>query len=187
MQRFIYQPLIALGICLGVSAISLPAFAGEVTITGQNGKTTTVNTETNKDGNMVTRDRTVTYPNGQTRSSTGTYTLDSNGGYDGSVTRTNRNGQTNTFDVDGQRARTGNTVTNTGTVTGTNGKTTTYNRTHTCTGGTCTGTNVRTFPDGKTRTTNVTGVREGGGSYSGTVTKTGRNGNTRTGTFHRTR
>jgi hypothetical protein len=188
MQRFTYKPLIALGICLGVSLISTSAvFAGEVTITGQNGKTTTVDTNTTKNGNTLTRDRTVTYPNGQTRSSTGTYTLDGNGGYDGAVTRTNRNGQTSTVQVDGQRTRTGSTVTNTGTVTGVNGKQTTYNHTGSCTGGNCTGSTTTTFSDGKTRTRTTTGTRDGNGGYAGTTTVTGRNGNTHTGTFQRSR
>ena len=93
----------------------------------------------------------------------------------------------NNYSADGQRTRTGGTVTKSGTVTGANGNQGTYNNTRTCNGGECSFNLNTTYPDGKIREVNGTATRTGKGSYSGNVTVTGRNGNMRSGSFTRTR
>ena len=175
--------------------LATPAWAGEVTrtYTGENGKTTTSTTSTsrNPENNTVNRSTTTTYPNGKTTSTNSNYNYTNNGNgnstYSGDVVRTNRNGETNNYKVDGQRTRTDGTVTKSGTVTGANGNQGTYNNTRTCSGGECTFNRNAANANGKTRQVNGTAIRTDKGSYSGNATVTGRNGNTRTGTFTRSR
>ena len=109
-----------------------------------------------------------------------------NSNYTGTVTHTNRKGETHNHSVNGQRTRTDGTVTNSGTVTGANGNQGTYNNTRTCNSGECTFNRNTTYPNGKTRQVNGTATRTDKGSYSGNATVTGRNGNTRSGSFIRT-
>jgi hypothetical protein len=174
------------GFVVSLMAIS-PIWAGETTITGENGKTTKVNTDRVNNGDTSTVNRNVTYPNNSTSNSTGNFTNNGNGSYTGTVDRTNRAGNTNTYNLDGQITKDGNTRQNTGTITGTNGKQTTFNNTGSCTNGTCTGDRNLTFQNGKTRNTSLTGQRLGRGNYTGTGTVTGRNGNSRSGSFARNR
>lgn len=172
------------------AAVSLivvsPALAIETTVTGQNG-TTTVNTDRVKNGDTTTVNRSVIYPNNSTSISTGNFTNNGNGSYTGTVDRTNRSGNTNNYNLNGQITRDGNTRQNTGTITGINGRQTIFNNTGSCTNGTCTGDRNATFANGKTRNTSLTGQRLDNGTYTGTGTVTGRNGNTRSGSFTRNR
>jgi hypothetical protein len=173
---------------LGLSiSFASTASAGLLTITGANGKITTVQSDRTRSNGTINSSRTVTYPNGTTSSSTGVRTIDSNGNYTGTVDRTNRQGTTNNYQINGQYTKNNGSVTNTGTLTGANGQQSTYNRTGTCVSGQCTGNSVFTYPNGQTRTTNVTGQRTGQGQFTGTGTVTGRNGKTRSGSFVRTK
>ncbi|WP_247216560.1 hypothetical protein [Synechococcus sp. C9] len=187
-------------------ALAGVAQAGEVTLTGENGKTGTINSQRNRTETGWTVERLYTNPQGQTKSvnktvtptgngtvtttrstigrqgdttfSTGIWTTDGNGNYTGTVERTNRQGQTNPYQVNGQRSRTETGRTNHATVTGPNGNTRSYSRVGSCNGGVCTGTT--TFDNGSTRT----------GTFdrnNNTFAITGRQGRTRTGTYQRTR
>lgn len=168
-------------------ALISPSRAGETTITGTNGKSATVQTDVNRNGNTFDVNRTTTFPGGKTTTSNGSFTTDGSGNYTGTVDRTNRKGETNTYAVEGQRDRSNGTVSNTGTIVGPNGKQSTFDRTRSCSSGLCTGSRVLTFPSGKTRTVETTGVRAGQGNYNGTGTVTRRNGNTRSFSFHHSR
>jgi len=164
-----------------------PTLAGETTITGQNGGITTVQTDRSKLGNTSTVNRTVTYPNNSTSSSNASINNNVDGNYTGTVNRTNRSGQINTYDVNGQVIRNGNSRQNTGTITGTNGKQSSFNNSGSCSNGVCTGDRNLTFPNGQTRNTTLNGQRLERGTFTGTGTVTGRNGNTRSGSFVRNR
>lgn len=173
---------------LGLSiSFASTASAGLLTITGANGKITTVQSDRTRSNGTGNVNRTTTYPNGTTSSSTGVWTGNGNGSYTGTVDRTNRQGTTNGYQINGQYSRVNGTGSNTGTVLGPNGQQSTYNRTGSCANGQCTGTGVFTYPNGQTRTTNVAGQRTGQGQFTGTGTVTGRNGKTRSGSFVRTR
>ena len=185
-----------IGICtlaLGL-LLATPAWADEVTrtFTGENGKITTSTTTINRNRENKSSDRstTTTYPNGKTTSTNSTYKYNNNGNgnstYNGTVTHTNRKGETNNYSVNGQRTRADGTVTKSGTVTGANGNQGTYNNTRTCNSGECTFNRSTTYPNGKTRQVNGMATRTDKGSYSGNATVTGRNGNTRSGSFTRT-
>lgn len=174
------------GLAVSLMLIS-PALASETTITGEDGKTTTVNTTRVNSGNTGTVNRTVTYPNNATSTSTGNFTNDGNGGYTGTVNRTNPTGQTNTYNLNGQITKDGNTRQNTGTITGTNGNQSTFNNSGSCSNGACSGSRNLTFSNGKTRNTTLSGQRVERSTYSGTATVTGRNGNTRTNAVTRNR
>lgn len=186
-----------IGICTVAFSLLLtsPAWAGEVTrtLTGQDGKsvTSTTSTTIDRDNNSVNRSSNNVYSNGKTSSTNSNYTYTNNGdgnsAYTGNVTRTNRNGEVNTATVEGQRIRTNGTVNKTGTVTGSNGNSRTFNNTRSCNVGQCGGERNTTFSNGKTRTVSGSGIRTGKGSYAGNVSVTGRNGNTRSGSFTRTR
>ena len=130
------------------------------------------------------------FSNGKTSNTNGSHTYTKNGNgnstYSGDVTRTNRNGETNNYKVDGQRTRIDGTVTKSGTVTGANGNQGTYNNTRTCNSGECTFNRNTTYPNGKTRKVNGTATLTDKGNYSGNATVTGRNGNMRSGSFTRT-
>ncbi len=182
------------------------AQAGEVTFTGENGKTGTINTQRNRTETGWTVDRLYTTPQGQTKSvnktvtptgngtytttrstigrngrttlNTGTWSTDGNGNYTGTVERTNRQGETSPYQVNGQRSRTEAGRTNNATVTGPNGNTRSYNRVGSCNAGVCTGTT--TFNNGTTRIGTVD-------RNNNTFSVTGRQGRTRTGTYQRTR
>jgi hypothetical protein len=184
LHDFTCATLISLimGLCFGVSA-----WAGTTTITGENGKSGTVETNRTKDGNTVNIDRTTTFPAGKTSTSTGSFTGTGNGNYTGNVDRTNRQGETNGYEISGQRNRNNGTVTNSGTITNENGKQATFDRSGTCNSGSCTGYRSVTYPGGKTRNTTLSGQRTGKGEFSGTANVTGRNGRTRSGTFVRSR
>jgi hypothetical protein len=164
-----------------------PTLAGETTITGQNGGITTVQTDRSKLSNTSTVNRTVTYPNSSTSSSNGSFNNNGDGNYTGTVNRTNRSGQINTYDVNGQVVRNGNSRQNTGTITGTNGKQSTFNNSGSCSNGVCSGNRNLTFSNGQVRNTTFSGQRLDRGTYTGTATFTGRNGNTRSGAFVRRR
>jgi len=114
-----------------------PALAGETTITGQNGRTTKVQTVRSKNGNTFTINRNVTYPNGNTSSSTGNFSNNGNGKYMGTLDRQNRTGQTNNYNVEGQILRNGNSLQNAGTITGAKGKQSTFNNSTSCSNGFC--------------------------------------------------
>jgi len=173
------------GFVVSLMVIS-PALAGETTLTGENGKTTTVNTNRVNNGDTTTVNRNVIYPNNSTSTSTGNFT-NGNGSYTGTVDLINRNGNTNNYNLNGQITKDGNTRQNTGTITVINGRQTTFNNSGSCTNGTCTGDRNLTFPNSKTRNTSLTGQRLGNGTYTGTGTVTGRNGKTRSGSFSRNR
>jgi hypothetical protein len=191
--------IMKIGICtlaLGL-LLATPAWAEEVTrtFTGSNGKTTTSTINRNPENKSGDRSTTTTYPNGKTTSTNSIYNYknnynnngNGNSTYNGTVTRTNRKGETNNYSVDGQRTRTDGTVTKSGKVTGVNGNQGTYNNTRTCKSGECAFNRNATYPNGKTREVNGTTTRTDKGSYSGNATVIGRNGNTRSGTFTRTR
>jgi hypothetical protein len=154
------------------------AQAGEVTVTGEHGKTGTINTQRNRTETGWTVDRLYTNPQGQTKSvnktvtptgdgtytttrstigpnggttvNNSTWTTDGNGNYTGTVERTNRQGETSPYQVNGQRSRTEAGRTNHATVTSPNGNTRSYSRVGSCNAGVCTGTT--TFNNGTTRT-----------------------------------
>jgi hypothetical protein len=174
------------GLAFSLILIS-PALASDTTITGEDGKITTVNTTRLNNGDTSTVNRTVTYPNNTTSNSTGSFTNNGNGNYTGTVDRTNPTGQINTYNLNGQITKDGNSRQNTGTITGTNGNQTTFNNSGSCNNGTCSGDRNLTFSNGKTRNTTLNGQRTGKGTYTGTATVTGRNGNTRSGTVVRNR
>lgn len=163
------------------------AIASEVILTGPNGQQTTTQTNRTRQGNTVNVNRTTTLPGGKITNSTGTYTGNGNGTYTGTVDRTNRQGETNIYQVNGQRSSGTGTRQNSGTVTGPNGGESTFNRTGACVNGQCTGNRSVTYPNGQTRNVNMSGTRTAPGTGSGTLNVTGRNGKTRTGTFQRTR
>ncbi|MEN9218541.1 MAG: hypothetical protein Q6J33_05995 [Gloeomargarita sp. DG_2_bins_126] len=178
------------------------AQAGEVTFTGANGRTGTISTRRNRtDGGWTVErvytqaqsvKRTVT-PTGNgtyttTRSTSGrqggttwnngTWTTDGHGNYSGTVERTNRQGATNAYLVDGQRSRTATGRTNQATVTDANGNTRSYHRVSSCNAGVC------------TRTTDFNHAATRTGSFdrgSHTFSVTGRRGYTHTGTYQPTR
>lgn len=89
---------------LSTSFIST-ASAGSITITGENSKTTQVQSDRTRTNGSTTTNRTVTYPNGTTSSSTGAWTGNGNGNYTGTVDRTNRRGTTNNYQVNGQYSK----------------------------------------------------------------------------------
>jgi hypothetical protein len=177
--------LVGIGSSLLVSAIAL---AGETTVTGANGKSSTVNRNVSKDGGTTNVNRNTTYSNGQTSSSTSNFTSTGNGNYTGTTNRTNRQGETTNYQLNGQLLKENGTRQNTGTLTNSaNGNQTSFNNSGSCINGACTGNRITTFPNGKTRTTALTGTRMGAGTFNGTANVTGRNGKSRTGTFQRVR
>ncbi len=176
--------LASLGFSLAFGSV---AAASEVVITGPNGQQTVTQTDRTRQGNTVNVNRTTTLPNGKTTTSTGTYTENGSGTYTGTVDRTNRQGETNMYQVNGQRSRENGTRQNSGTIVGPDGGQSTFNRTGSCVNGQCTGNSTFTYPNGQTRNGNMTGTRTAPGTGSGTLNVTGRNGQTRTRTFQRTR
>jgi hypothetical protein len=70
ITRSIQLAAASLGFCMMMTSA---AFAGQATYTGPNGRSTIVDTTRQKTNNGSTFDRTTTYPNGQTSSSTGSF------------------------------------------------------------------------------------------------------------------
>lgn len=172
-----------------VLAIATPGMAQETTIIGPKGGETTTQVEREQTEDGITTERTTTLPNGDTTTTTGTISGDGEGGYTGTATRTNRQGETNTYEAEGQFNRTEGGYTNTGTVTGPNGEQATYDNTGTAAGdgsGGYTRDRTVTYPDGRTRQVDIEGTRSSEGR-SGTATVTGRGGRTRSGGFQRNR
>jgi hypothetical protein len=184
VRQFGIVALATLGLGIGFGSV---AVAGETVVTGANGNSATVETTRQRLDNGWTMNRNTTFPNGSTSQTTGTFTGDGNGGYAGSATRTNRQGQSNTYQLEGQRSVGNGIYQNNAIVTGPAGRQTTVNSNGTYGNGQFSGDRTVTFPDSKTRTTQIQGQRTGQGTYNGSVNVTGRNGRTRNGSFQRTR
>jgi len=196
-----YISLVA-GFVLAISTAS-PAIAQGVTTTSTvitntinrtttypNGKTSTGTSVITRSGNTTNFNRSTTLPNGKTTNTTGTttYTNNGNGSFTGTATRTNRNGEVSNFTVEGQRTRTGDTVTKTGTITNTDtGKQGTFNNSRTCTGGQCSFNRNFTDAQGKNRNNTGTATRNADGNWTGNFNVTRRNGTTGTGSFTKVR
>lgn len=191
-------------------ATALDGWAGTVTYTGPGGKTTTSNRTRTAPGSFQ---RTNTFPQGQTSTYNGNFQGQGNGNYTGTIDRNGPKGKAQTYQVNGNRQRSGNTITNQGTVTNQNGQEGTFNRQHTCTARSCQGTNTYQTTRGQTHTKTSNGSCENGtctksstivnpagkttivdttadrvekGTYTGTTTITTSQGQVKTGTFQRT-
>ncbi|MBF2098003.1 MAG: hypothetical protein IGQ88_06465 [Gloeomargaritaceae cyanobacterium C42_A2020_066] len=195
--------------CLTSLGLAPPVLARETVITGENGRAATVKTQRTRDNLTWTRARQVEGSQGRTSSrtrsltrtgdqswnsqgqwvgsqgrttfSTGTWTTNGQGGYTGTSTVTGPQGISRDYQVEGQFSRdpAGRSWRNTATVTRSQGQTRTYSRATDCGNGQC--TRVRTGSTGATRTTTATGTRQ-----SGSLSVTGRQGQTRAGTYQRT-
>ncbi len=195
------------GLTLTLVTFGSPVLAGEVTVTGPNGETATVDrtlekTETGvtgtttltgpdgaqatsefeatRDGDTLSGTRTTTYPDGTTSGNTTSFTGDGEGNYSGTVTRSNRQGETNTYGIEGQRTGGDGTIENNATITGPNGQQSSFNRTRTGGEGSYTVESTFTGPNGQTRSKSGNFNRVEPGSWSGTKTVTNRRGTQRT-------
>jgi len=195
-------------LALALLAPIAPAIAGTVTVTGSQGTTTstatvakpgTVNrTTTGPNGNTTTVDSTYTWdnnqlqierqygwPGGQTSSSQSTYQGDGQGNYTGTVNIPNRQGQTNTYNVQGRWQRTGNAWSNQGTVTGPQGQEAGFQRQGLCANGQCNGQRTVNFGDGSQRQSTWEGQRTAPGTWEGSSQTTNRQGQTQNRTWRR--
>lgn len=173
---------------LGLGLFPMSAVqAGDVIIRGRGGRLTQTETNRQKTEDGLLIERTTTLPKGQTRTSSGTFNGTGDGNYNGSVTRTTRQGETYNYQVDGQRSRGDGSYQNSATITGPGGKQTTVNTNGSYGNRRLSGDRAVTYPSGQTRTVEVNGLRRGRGRYTGTINVTGRDGQTRTGRFWRTR
>lgn len=171
---------IVIGLSLACSPI---AHAGEVIYAGPNGGTikSTVNRQRTGDGYNIQRN--TTYPNGKTSASNGEFITDGNGGYSGFIERTNRQGETRLYQIEGQREKGNGSYSNNATITGPNGQQTTVNGSGTYANGQFSGQRDVIYPSGKMRSVAIEGQKTAPGSYSGTRRVTGVNGKTRGGRF----
>jgi hypothetical protein len=87
-----------LGFCV---MLAPAAFAGQATYTGPNGRSTVVNTTRQKTDNGFTTDRTTTYPNGKTSSSTGNFVRTGDNSYQRDRVYTGPNGNQTTVNGSG--------------------------------------------------------------------------------------
>jgi len=173
---------------VGFSLMFSPlVLAGQTTVTGPNGRSTTTQTQRQKTETGGTTQRNTTYPDGSNSATSGSWNNNGNGSYSGTVDHTNRQGNTNQYQVEGQVNRGNGSYNNNATVTGPNGQQSTVNTNATYGNGQVNADRAVTYPSGKTRNTQVEGQRTGQGSYTGTVNTTGRNGKTRSGSFQHNR
>lgn len=151
------------------------------TVTGPDGKTRSVDvTATKTDEGQYDLNREVTGFNGDTRTQTGSGTFEkTDQGYTASGSLTGEKGQT-TFDRSAVREDGVRTVS--GTATGPGGAVRTVDREHNFKDGSYDATRTLTGPDGKTRTVDTEAARDGN-AVAGTKTVTGPQGNSRTTTF----
>jgi hypothetical protein len=153
--------------------------------TGPNGNTTSVDSTYTWENNQLEIERKYSWPGGQTSGSQSTYQGDGQGNYTGTVNTTNRRGQTNTYNVQGQRQRTGNAWSNQGTVTGPQGQQTGFQRQGSCANGQCSGQRAVNFGDGSQRQGTGEGQRTAPGTWEGSGQVTNRQGQTQNRTWRR--
>ncbi|MGQ9865681.1 MAG: hypothetical protein ACUVSQ_05255 [Pseudanabaenaceae cyanobacterium] len=137
-------------LALALLAPIAPAIAGTFTVKGPQGTVTTDSTYT-WDNNQLAIERQYGWPGGQTSRTQSVYQGDGQGNYTGTVGTTNRQEQTHTYNVQGQRQRTGTTWHNQGTVTGSQGQQAEFQRQGQCANGQCHGQRTLHFGNGSQR------------------------------------
>jgi hypothetical protein len=98
MRSMVRGAIASLGFCL---LLAPAALAGQASFTGAGGRTTHVNTAVQKTETGYNRQRTTTYPNGQTGSAESNFSRTGNGGYNRSKTYTGVNGNQTTVQGSG--------------------------------------------------------------------------------------
>ena len=176
--------LASFGCSLALSQVSL---AKTVTITGDNGRSVTTQQNVTRDGNTIDINRTTTLPNGQTVNNSDSFTRNGNNGYTETVSHTNHQGETKTYELTNQHSYSDGTFQNSYTLTGPNGKQSSISNTVSCDRGQCTRQEQYAYPNGQTRTVDYTSQRVGRRGWTGTETITGRNGRQHTFNFVRFR
>jgi hypothetical protein len=98
VRRFGLIAITTLSLSMAFSSI---AQARELTVTGSNGRTSTVNTDRQKTDNGFTFERNVTLPNGRAYNQSGNYTRTGNGGYERDAVWTGLQGRQTTINGTG--------------------------------------------------------------------------------------
>jgi hypothetical protein len=168
------------------AATTSNAWAQETTFTGPNGNKLVRQQNITPDNGTVNVNRTTSF-NGRTTSATGSFTGTGNGSYSGEANRTNAQGNTNSYRINGQINRSDGTFQNNATITGSNGNQSTFNNTRSCNNGQCNSKRVLTYPNGQTRTYNGSATRTDSGTWTGAGSVTSRNGKERTFGIYRQR
>ncbi len=153
--------------------------------TGPSGNTTNVESTYTWDNNQLEVERKYGWPGGQTSRSQSTYQGDGQGNYTGTVNIPNRQGQTNTSNVQGRWQRTGNAWSHRGTVTGPQGQQTGFQGQGQCANGQCHGQRTVNFGDGSQRQSTWEGQRIAPGFWEGSSQTTNRQGQTQNRTWRR--